>query len=423
MKYIVLCLFLLGLKNGNAQEKLVYADHIYKSSIHTVQLYKKGAVLSYPVLSLNSSVPLQLSFDDLSEDPGEYSYKIIHCEDDWTPSNITMSDYIDGFDYQDIQKYEYSFNTLVSYIHYSIDFPNEDLKILLSGNYLLVVFENHDEEQVVLTRRFWVVENQIVVEGTVKPSNLPVYKKTHQQVELTIKYGNLNTNGSNISQYLNVVIVPNNRWALKREHFQPTFIKDNALVYQYNDSMLFPGYNEYRYFETKSERYKSMNVSTITYRPPYYHFYLFPDQVRNFKQYTYHKDINGQYVVDVQEADNPATEADYVYVHFLLPYAVPLDDGDIYLSGAMVDWEKSETSKMKYDMTQKAYVKDLLLKQGHYNYCYTFWKNGSARPDDMLIEGSYYETTNDYWVYVYYKNPTERYTRLMAVKKLRSNLN
>jgi len=65
----------------------------------------------------------------------------------------------------------------------------------------------------------------------------------------------------------------------------------------------------------------------------------------------------------------------------------------------------------------------LLLKQGHYNYCYTFWKNGSARPDDMLIEGSYYETTNDYWVYVYYKNPTERYTRLMAVKKLRSNLN
>ncbi len=45
-----------------------------------------GWEISYPVLDLQSNNQLLLSFDDLSDEIKDYSYKIIHCNADWTAS-------------------------------------------------------------------------------------------------------------------------------------------------------------------------------------------------------------------------------------------------------------------------------------------------------------------------------------------------
>ena len=62
---------------------------------------------------------------------------------------------------------------------------------------------------------------------------------------------------------------------------------------------------------------------------------------------------------------------------------------------------------------------NILLKQGYYNYQYVTIKNNQISTD--LIEGNYYETNNEYTIYVYHKSPFGRYERLVGIEKITSN--
>ena len=50
----------------------------------------------FPVITLNERI--QLTFDDLSASEQDYYYKIIHCDYDWTPSQLLKSQYLEGID-------------------------------------------------------------------------------------------------------------------------------------------------------------------------------------------------------------------------------------------------------------------------------------------------------------------------------------
>jgi len=56
-----------------------------------------------------------------------------------------------------------------------------------------------------------------------------------------------------------------------------------------------------------------------------------------------------------------------------------------------------------------------LLKQGYYNYEYAFIRDGSCDGTASIFEGSHYETENDYLILMYYRNPQERYDRLIGM--------
>lgn len=400
-------------QDDNTADTLMYSNHVYKKNIHTPQLYKKGWLLSYPVIRLNSGEELELIFDDFSKDVKNYSIRFIHCDENWNPSAISITDYQSGFDYQDLMDYAYSFNTLQAYIHFTYSFPNDNIQLTKSGNYLLIIYENHEEENLVLTRRFYITEDIAKVDATVKPTSLPLYKKTHQEMDITVNAGSIPNCSSPASQVF-IHVTQNDRPQLMRKNIQPTFIKDKMLIYQYSDSLIFQGNNEFRYFDTKSIRYQSEFIQAIKFEAPLYNIYLYPDNSKLYKQYVYYKDINGKYYVEIQEGRDNPVEADYVWVHFTLNYMPPFADGDVYVTGEMTDWEISSRTKMTYNYDNHQYNLNLLLKQGYYNYTYTFVKKDKKVTDDYLLEGSYYDTENDYKIYVYYKNPGSFFTRLVA---------
>ena len=63
MKKILLVLFsLLFIIKAFAQQP----DKIYMPSIHSVKLFVSGNQSAYPIIQLNSSMSLELHFDDLS---------------------------------------------------------------------------------------------------------------------------------------------------------------------------------------------------------------------------------------------------------------------------------------------------------------------------------------------------------------------
>ena len=122
----------------------------------------------------------------------------------------------------------------------------------------------------------------------------------------------------------------------------------------------------------------------------------------------------------MQEGVKQELESDYVYVHFNLPYSVPQVDGDFYVCGALSNWECNVENRMTYNFETKTYELELLLKQGYYNYEYAFVREGSLFPDATFIEGSFFETENDYVVYVYLSTFTSRYDRLIGFQFLNS---
>ena len=115
-------------------------DKIYHSDIKTCMMYKTGLTLNEPVIQLGSEETVSLKFDDLSGNLKDYSYSIIHCDRNWKESGLTETEYSEGFFINPVADYSISFNTLQKYVHYTVTLPNDDLKILLSGNYIIKVF-------------------------------------------------------------------------------------------------------------------------------------------------------------------------------------------------------------------------------------------------------------------------------------------
>ena len=98
-----------------------------------------------PLIHLSFKDSLMLSFDDLSNDPQNYAYTLIHCDADWKPSNLMESEYLEGFYEEPITDYQFSFNTTQNYIHYQTIIPSANLKPTISGNYLLIVFPENQK--------------------------------------------------------------------------------------------------------------------------------------------------------------------------------------------------------------------------------------------------------------------------------------
>jgi len=136
-QFLILALFVFKISFANGE---IFENKIFKDNIKTVQLEIANWEVSYPVLDLNSNQQLQLSFDDFLNETQDYSYKIIHCEADWTISDLSENEYIDGFSENQIPAPRSSFNTLTHYFHYKLRFPNEDLQLKLSGNYIIKVY-------------------------------------------------------------------------------------------------------------------------------------------------------------------------------------------------------------------------------------------------------------------------------------------
>jgi hypothetical protein len=387
-------------------------EKVYKETIHSIQLYREGWKLSYPIIDLDADLPLELCFDDIADNVANYYYKIVHCNFDWTPSNINEGDYTDGFLPAQITDYTMSFNTYFSYIHYSLKLPNDDFRFLISGNYALIIFEDMDEDKVAFVKRFLVSDALVNIDANISRPVLSMYRNTSHEVNFNIETGSFLI--ENPYNDIRVAILQNGRWNQSINDLKPLFEKNGILEYNYQMENVFPAGNEYRWFDIKSMRYQSPYVKSIEYSQGYFHALLFPDQIKAFTRYFFEEDLNGKYFVEIQEEQKDDTEADYVYVKFSLPYSNPDAIGDFYVMGALSGNEYSEQNRMKYNTESQSYENTLLLKQGYYNYRYEFIKQGQTSGDASLTEGNYYETENDYFILVYYRGSSSRYDRLIG---------
>jgi hypothetical protein len=417
MRIFLLIIFLSNILSLQGQhsypDSLLFSNHVFNEKIKTIQLYKEGWNLSYPVIKLNSNEKLILHFDLLDDQAETYYYTFVHCDKDWKKSDIFQNDYLDGYAENPIEDYENSFNTTVGYFHYKLSFPNDRVSLSLSGNYILVIYPVDKPGEPVLTQRFIITEDAVKINITAHRPQMTKDNNTHQQVDFTVNYSGLNINDPFRNVY--AFILQNGRWDNAKRNLKPDFYGNNELKYNsLSDKNIFQGGIEYRYFDIKSIRYQTEYVKRIDYVIPNYHVYLYPSENREFKPYFYWQDFNGKYYIAFQEGQKPDIDADYVYVYFTLPSKQIISGGKIYVSGNLNNWTYNKNNLMTYNHERGEYECTMLLKQGWYNYEYVFLKDGESDGTATLFEGSHYETENDYLVLVYYRNPHDRYDRVIG---------
>lgn len=391
--------------------ELRYDNQVYDDRVKTVQLTKSGTDDRYPILALNTNDQLELSFDILGNKNEYFQYTIVHCDANWNPTPLSPNEYIKGITFDNINDFKYSTNTYVKYVHYSVKVPNDNMKPGIAGNYLIKVYRNFDEEDLVLTRRMMILNPAVSIEATVKPATLAQYRYTKQEVAFTVNYKGFNM--PDPYRDVSVAILQNNRWDNAITGLKPLFIRENVLDYNYYDQTLFNGGNEFRFFDTRSLRQFSQNVRTKTL-DTVYHCYLQYEESRGSKQYFNYLDYNGKRVIDNKDGQNPPIDGDYAWMTFYLLNMTQLDQ-DVYVYGEFTDWRLLPEFKMMYNKNRSRYELDVLLKQGRYEYKYAT-ANEAGNSDEMTFEGSHAQTENEYIILIYHKHIQYKYDELVGTR-------
>lgn len=385
------------------------------SNIKTLLTAINGKYEVFPVLDMDKSDVLTLSFDDMTHEYTRYTYRIEHCDADGIPSDeLFESDYVrTDADEEVITDYEYSQNTTVLYTHYSLSIPNAHMRPLLPGNYRITVSRENDEGDMepVIKTYFGVVSTKVGIYPSCSTDTEIDHNESHQQISLRIDASNLTLRDARSE--LKLFVLQNRRW--DNAVLNPSYTAQNGdnLIWEHTRQLTFPAGNEYRKMEILSTRYPGMHGDGIRWIDPFYHYTLQQDTPR--KNYLYDEDQDGLYLTRYEGGGDASTLADYVVTHFSL--SMPrLDSGEsIYVNGRWATTGLSNEYQMKYNEQTQAYEANLLLKCGYYNYMYLCKdvpaKNGSAT---AIVEGDYYQTENEYDFLVYYKPVGSRYWQLVG---------
>ena len=401
-----------------AQQNTDNIDDVFVENIRSVRLHLNGDMLSLPIIELNSNLELLLSFDDLNEELTDYLYTITLCNADWSISDLDEMEYIEGYNGSRIQEYQYSYNTLKNYTHYELSLPNDDIQWLVSGNYLLKVYEDIEDQPLVLTRRFMVVEPiMVTLPQMVVPSIVSKYK-THHEIDFTVNHKGIEIN--NPRKVLSATVLQNGRWDNALTDLKPAYIKGYDLIFDYQDKIIFPAGKEFRYVDLRTFRYLNEKIVDIYRSDEIFDVMMFKEEPRVFKNFQSYKDLNGNYLIELREDKNADLESDYASVFFSLGVSQEYYDSDVYVFGKITDWKLKEEFKLAYNPTVSAYVGRALLKQGFYNYYYVEVPAESTTFSHETIEGNWHETENKYTVLVYYRPFGGRHDRLVSSRTISS---
>jgi len=384
---------------------------VYKSKIHTVQLRKKGDSLAPPIIHLNSNEHVILSFDELREESHSYSYKLVHCNSQWEPSDLMEHEYLYSQFSSNIQFSKSSFNTMIPYTHYREVIPNDRIEPSISGNYAIIVYAYNNPKDTVLIEHLRISEGKASVRASMEEINRMSPSKPNQQLNFSVNTGSMYI--QNPYNDLKAVVKQNghNRQYISEE--DPSSMHGDKFVYQHLDELKFKGGNEFYHFNTKSVDFAGKNIETIDFLQNMFHVRLTPDHDRSSKKYKTKQELNGAFMIDKERSSNPALEADYAYVYFSLKDATPdMTGGKVYVTGGFNNWNCSAGTEMKYNFDEKAYQKRILLKQGYYNYKYVLVNDQGGQ--DTFYSGNFYQTDNQYEIYLYYRDYSKGYDRLIG---------
>jgi hypothetical protein len=397
------CLFLITTISFAQVEKEIFPPY----NIKTISFVQNDQN-AIPIFKLRDS--FQLQFDDLYGNEANYYYTITHCDYDWKPSQLAKAEYLNGFDDQRIQEYYNSLNCLQLYSHYKLSFPNRFTQFRVSGNYMIKIL--NDDKEVVFSKKFILYEELVSVPMQIKRARNVAFVEQKHNVEFAIKSATINFQSplSNVK----VMLMQNGKFDNSITNIKPQYTIGNDLIYKYDTETQFWAGNEFHFFENKDIRAANNSIASIDSKGGLYNAHLYIDQSRANAPYTYFPDINGNFIVKNIGAQNNEIEADYAWVFFSLSAPNFYDKKSIYINGMFNNFTINDENKMDYNAEKGIYEKALMIKQGFTNYQYVIADSKGKIDEENAIDGNFFQTENNYFVLVYYKENNQRYDRIIG---------
>ena len=361
-----------------------------------------------PIFKLGDG--FQFQFDDLFGNEANYYFEIVHCDYNWNPTDIPKAEYIKGFDGQRIQEYENSINTLQIYSHYKLPIPNQFMQLRLSGNYILKILD--ESKEVILSRKFIIFEDLVTVPIQIRRARTANYLEYKHNVEFSVKSQAINfqTPMKNIK----IALFQNGQLNNAIKNIVPQYTIGNELIYKYDTETQFWAGNEFLFFENRDIRSSSNNVAHVDGGSNIYNTYLYTNNARTNFPYSFTQDANGNFVPRNINAANSEVEADYAWVYFSLSAPAFMVNKGIYVNGMFNNFSLTPEFKMEYNAQKAIYEKAILIKQGFTNFQYTVADDNGNVDYENAIDGNFYQTENDYFVIVYYRENRDRYDRVIG---------
>jgi len=413
--FLLFSLLIFLSSNLSAQdEDYSFKDYNYVMNVKSVKFHNADLDLSYPVVDLESGF-LTLTFDDIDGDVKDYRYKIVHCDGDWTPSDLTYFDYVERFDEADVENFEFSMNTLQGYTNFELVLPNNDVKWTKSGNYLLIVFDDTIDNPVI-TRRFVVVEPIVNIQPALALGSVVSGRRTHQEVDFLVDFEGVNLR-SPIST-IKATVLQNGRWDNAISKISPRGIQRNILDFDYQNKIIFPAGKEWRYVDLQGFEYPVPQIRVEKESNGYF-ISVNKEYLRGFQPYSRFRDLNGSFVINNKDFVNQL-RADYGSVFFRLD-AQEFESKDVYMFGEITNWEIHNDFKLEYSPALSGYVTKQFMKQGYYNYAFALVDKETKEVDFTDSEGNHFETENAYTILIYYRPVGTRYDRVIGGTSFHSN--
>lgn len=423
MRILILLAFCLVLyKNTFSQHEItVYKNQTLDPLIETVLLYQVSEIADpVPIISLGSNQQLILNFDILKTTNDFFQYTFEHCNADWQPSNMSKNEYLSGNFTNSISNFSFSTNTYQKYVNYNCTFPNNEISFTRSGNYVIKIFKDFNEDDLVIVRRFMVIDPRVTLSATVNSATDVKFRFTKQEIDFNIDFKNFNI--PNPFNDVKVSIAQNNNWSNAITDLKPNFVNNGQLIYNYETGNLFNGGNEFRQFDIRSLRFFSFNVAE-KFVDSMKNAVLKTDELRAHLAYFNQADYNGKRAIQNKDGSKNLSDGDYALVHFSLKSNNDIHPKGVYIFGELTDWQIQDKFKLDFFPDKKLYYKKVKLKQSYYNYEYVTIADDGVSAETIFTEGNHYETENDYDIFVYHKNQQYGYDELIGYLHFNSSTN
>lgn len=375
--------------------------------IQSIILSKGGHPDSLAIIRLGSRDRLLLKFDELSNTGSQFIAEIIHHDPDWNPSNISPSLYLSKQFNDRFGSGTISRANNPSYYHYTYLFPNQNLDVSLSGNYLLKI-RDASTRNTLFTLPFLVLEPLGQLRSSIEdvPGFGDRFRRYHQ-VFLEYDYPDSLTRMPHLD--LTARIVPNQFWGRSKKADVIDISERGRMRFHHDRNNLFISN-----YELKS---LNLNLSSGNY-------------------FEYRPEANPPVVIlrrDIADTDQPMAstktmrfgrpdsdrDARYAQVFFTLDVPRHLEDKDpIFVIGAFNQWQPSMLHQMRFDSSMGWYSGKAYIKEGRWQYKYI--KVRGNRIDDIALDNVFAPTSQEYLGLVYFKDFRWNYHRLVAATNRRT---
>ena len=374
--------------------------------VQTVQLYAQQEK-ALPIYRMGRGAPLTLEFDLMGQAARPLSIYFSHADQQWE-RDLSRAEYLESFHRDDLFNYTASNNTQVHYTHYWYSFPNESIGFRLSGNYILRVTEQGQEEEALFERLFYVVED--LGAASLDLQNLLVGGLPQRSVQPLLRFAPpVQLAGSTFD--FSVCFIRNGRHRAPRCSPRPSLSMQPDLLFYLEPEEAFRS-GEADYTMDLRQLRPGGQVERVSFASSPFEVVLQPDYAR-FASTSADPLLSGQSVISRAHtaAGDPDTGAEYARVHFSY---VPPDEtrlhGGVYIAGSFNGWGLDLARQLRWIAQKRRYEGSLLIKQGEHEYRYT-------SPDPNVRHAMHAplpRADNYYTAFVYYRDAAYGTDRLVA---------